>query len=233
MIDVNKIVSDTLTVFENSTDKLSSLPSVSTEDYLKLHTSPLTALNLKIDCEYFEREIAAYNSYFYQWGTQFADLPRYGLALVNQDGVLKANDPINGSLYEWNSKFPDKPLLETDCRTPTNVMSMQSLNPLRVFDGHWCRSNIFKWEAGAKFMPHIDTVVPSPWIRLWGTTDASTTQVNFYNEKGPIDVGPIESGRIYVIDTSLVHDASATGLVYQFFLSVLPSSYQQLNQMRL
>ncbi len=228
VIDIDKIINDTSLVFENASKKLSTLPSISKEDYYRLHTKPLTPLNIKIDCKQFLNEIKTYDKNFKQWGTEFQELPRYGIALVNQDGLLKDNDPINGSLYEWNKNNRNKPLIETDCRAPTKVFNLESLNPLRIFDQHWCRSNILKWETNAKFMPHVDCILPTPWIRLWGTTDAENTVINFYDKKGPIDIEPIESGRIYIIDTSLVHDASANGSIYQFFLSVLPSAYNLL-----
>jgi len=225
VIDIDSIIDNTLNVFANSQSRLNALSKISQEDYHRLHTKPLTPLNIKIDCDKFKEEIEQYKVYFEQWGSQFTELPRLGLAVVNQDGVLKLNDPINGSLYEWNNKHPNSSLLETDCLTSTEVLDLPSLRLLKLFDGHWCRSNILKWDNGARFMPHIDTVVPSPWIRLWGTTDANNMEICFYDKKGPIKIEPVESGRIYVIDTSLVHDAAATGPVYQFFLSVLPSAY--------
>ena len=229
MINVDKIVSDTLVAFQNNKDKLTALPSISEDDYYSIHQCPLTPTSIKIDSKLFTKEIQSFDSYFYQWGNQHTHLPRYGLALVNEDGILKSNDPINGSLYEWNVKNPQRPLLETDCVVSTNVMDMESLKPLSVFNGYWCRSNILKWQAGADFKPHIDTVLPSPWIRLWATTDPSTIELNFYNKIGSrINIEPIEAGRVYIIDTSLVHDASASGLNFQLFLSVLPSAIDLL-----
>lgn len=225
MIDVEKIINDTLIAFQNNKDRLAKLPVISEEDYGAIHQSPLTPTSIKIDSELLVKEIQTFDSYFYQWGNQHTHLPRYGLALVNKDGILKSNDPINGSLYEWNVKNPQSPLLETDCNLPTSVMDMESLKSLAVFDGHWSRSNILKWQAGADFKPHIDTILPSPWIRLWATTDPNTIELNFYNKIGSrINIEPIEAGRVYIIDTSLVHDATASGLNYQLFLSVLPSA---------
>ena len=48
-------------------------------------------------------------------------------------------------------------------------MSMPSLKPLNILDGYWCRSNILKWHKDAMFVPHVDTIVPSMWIRLWAS----------------------------------------------------------------
>jgi hypothetical protein len=235
IIDAEKIVSDTLKVFQSSEvqkKKFAEITDyVSADDYKRIHPQPLAPLDLDIDCDQFVKEIEQYSSHFYQWGTQHQHLPRYGLALVNQDGILKANDPINGSLYEWNSTHPDQPLLESDCVAGTEVLGVPSLSPLSVFNGHWCRSNIFKWHRGAEFYPHIDAVVPSPWIRLWGTTNPQGLDVRFYDSESQqmkIAQG-IEPGKIYVIDTSIVHDAvSKDDNTYQFFLSVLPSAYQTI-----
>jgi hypothetical protein len=225
MIDLDKIISDTLSVFENNKDRLAQLESINADQYYKLHTGPLTPLDIKIDCDQFEKEIEQFSQHFYQWGTLTSS--RLGLALVNRDGVLKPNDPINGSLYEWNASNPGVPLIETDFQTPTAVMSIESLKPLSVFNGCWSRSNILKWSIGCEFKPHIDTVLPAPWIRLWGTTNAESIILRFYQKDGTVNTVPVESGRIYLIDTTLVHDAVCLGpTAYQFFLSVLPSACQ-------
>lgn len=232
MINVEKIISDTLIAFQNNKDRLAKLSVINEEDYRAIHQSPLTPTSIKIDSDLLVKDIQTFDSYFYQWGNQHTHLPRYGLALVNKDGILKSNDPINGSLYEWNVNNPQDPLLETDCNVPTRVMNIESLKPLSVFNGHWARSNILKWQAGADFKPHIDTVLPSPWIRLWATTNPNTIELNFYSKIGSrINIEPIEAGRVYIIDTSLVHDATASGLNYQLFLSVLPGAIDLLKHL--
>lgn len=226
IIDADKIIADTLKVFNQSSAQQQKFKNIKTyidnDDYKRLHKSFLTPLSIKINCNLFLEEIAQYDLYFEQWGTQHVHLPRYGLALVNQDGILKHQDPINGSLYEWNIKYPNNPLIELDCRIPTEVMKIKSLEPLSIFDNMWCRSNILKWSTGAEFKPHIDTVLPSPWFRLWGTTDKDNTMVRFWDNetKSMKEFKGIENGRIYLIDTSVVHDAYSTDNVYQFFLSV-------------
>lgn len=237
IVDTEKIITDTLKVFNQSLAQQKKFAQISSyvceQDYKFLHKNFLTKLPIKIDCDLFLKEIINYQKNFEQWGTQHTHLPRYGLALVNQDGVLKNNDPINGSLYEWNLKYPNNPIIESDCLMSTEVMNLKSLEVLSKFNGHWCRSNIFKWNNSAEFKPHIDTVVPSPWIRLWATTDSNKLDVRFANSRGEmIKVDDIESGRIYIIDTSVVHDAVChRDDVYQFFLSTLPSSINILKDM--
>jgi hypothetical protein len=236
IIDAEKIISDTINVFQSSEvqkKKFSEITEyVSEDNYKKIHPQALTPLDIKIDCDLFLTEIEKYSNYFVQWGGEHLHLPRYGLALVNQDGILdKPFDPINGSLYEWNNKNPNTPLIESDCRVPTDVMTIESLQPLSVFNKHWCRSNIFKWHDGADFKPHIDAVVPSPWIRLWATTNPESLDVRFYDAETQDmkSFSGIEAGRIYVIDTSLVHDAICyQDNTYQLFLSVLPSAYETI-----
>ena len=225
-IDSKKIIQDTYEVFNqtvNQQQKFKDLVKLNKDEYYTIHPKPLTPTNIKIDKYQFLQDIEHYQLDFEQWGTKH-NLPRYGLALVNQDGKLKSNDPINNSLYEYNKYNPENPIFETDCTIPTQVKYMQSLRPLNVFDGYFCRSNIFKWYNGAEFFPHIDAFLPSPWIRLWGCIHPENVQLNFYdNEGNEIDIGPIEEGRIYVIDTLLVHSAKSIGDVnYQFFLSVNP-----------
>jgi hypothetical protein len=227
-INAQAIIDETLEVFEKSGAAniyRSCKYLIEDEDYKQLHPSFLTPLDIKIDPEEFSKEILNHQDAFEQWGKDHTHLPRYGAALINQNGYIIKNDPINGSLMAWNRDHPDQPLIETDCQTPTTLLSLVSLKPLDTFKGHWCRSNILKWEKGAKFLPHIDTVVPSPWIRLWGSM-SNDVVLRFYNEEtGFLEPVDFEVGRLYVIDTSLVHDATATGdNVYQLFLSVLPTA---------
>ncbi len=229
-IDAQKIIDETIAVFEKSGaveifKKCKSL--VRDEDYKRLHPSFLTPLNIKINSDLFNQEIQQYNDNFEQWGQDHTHLPRYGLALVNQKGSLIKNDPINGSLMAWNKANPTEPLLETDCCSPTSVMSLSSLQALSEFDGHWCRSNILKWNKGAKFVPHIDTIVPSMWIRLWATTSPDVVVRCVNPVTSELEVVDYEVGRLYIIDTSIVHDAEALGdHVHQLFLSLLPSAYE-------
>jgi hypothetical protein len=236
IIDTEKIVQDTLKVFNNSSEQKNKFNSlkfhVFPEDYYKIHRKFLTPTSIKINSDLFKEEIQQYSDHFEQWGNQHTHLPRYGLALVNQDGMLKNKDPINGSLYEWNNLYPDSPIIETDCLCPTSVMNLKSLDPLKQLDGHWCRSNILKWHSQAEFKPHIDAVIPTPWIRLWGTTDADDLDIRYDNGNHElVKFEGIESGRIYIIDTTLVHDAVSRGDdVYQFFLSVLPSAINILKE---
>lgn len=236
-IDAQQIINETIAVFEKSgaVEIYKKAVLVKDEDYKRLHPFPLTPTMIKINSNLFNSEIKQFDEYFEKWGTDHQDLERYGLALVNQDGKLKANDPINGSLMAWNKNNPTMPLLETDCLNPTNVMSMISMHPLNIFEGHWCRSNIFKWHNGAFFFPHIDTIVPSMWIRLWATTSPDIV-VRFHNPAtGELEeFKDIELGRIYIIDTSIVHDARTTGdNVHQLFLSILPSAVDLLKRLSL
>jgi len=227
-INAQAIINETLEVFEKSgaADIYRSCKYlIEDEDYKQLHPSFLTPLDIKINSEEFSKEILNHQDAFEQWGKDHTHLPRYGAALINQNGYIIKNDPINGSLMAWNRDHPDQPLIETDCQTPTALLSLLSLKPLDIFKGYWCRSNILKWEKDAKFLPHIDTVVPSPWIRLWGSM-SNDVVLRFYNEEtGSLEPVDFELGRLYIIDTSLVHDATATGDgVYQLFLSVLPTA---------
>jgi hypothetical protein len=232
-INAQSIIDETLAVFEKSGAAnifRNCKNLVKDKDYKQLHPHALTPTSIKIDVDLFNIEINQYNNYFERWGTDHQELERYGLALVNQDGMLKSKDPINGSLMAWNRDNPTQPLLETECVMQTPVMSMESLKSLNILDGHWCRSNILKWHDKAFFYPHIDTVVPSMWIRLWATTSPDII-VRFYNPAtGELEqFKDIELGRVYVIDTSIVHDAYATNdNVHQLFLSVLPSAFNVL-----
>jgi len=234
-IDEQQIISDTKKAFFTSDiqkEKYASIKDFVFEDaYRQLHTDYLVPLDIKIDVNLFVEEISLYKDYFEQWGNQHTHLPRKGLALVNQDGKLKLNDPINGSLYEWNVNHPNNPLIETDCTVPTKVMNLSSLKPVEILNGYWCRSNILWWDNGAEFKPHIDTMVPSPWIRLWAAT-SNSVKLRFAKDNHLHEYGDIEPGRIYVIDTSVVHDARCVeDSAAQFFLSVLPKAYTTIKNL--
>lgn len=230
LVDTTKIINDTISVFNTPLihKHFQSLESISVEDYNQLHTSPLVPLNIKIDVPNFLTEIEEWLPHAQQWGKSHLHLPRKALALVNEDGAIKENDPINGSLYEWNLNNPENPILETNCVVPTSIMFLKSLQPLSVFDGHWCRSNLLVWEKGAEFKPHVDTLIPSYWFRLWGTT-SNNIKLRFAENDQLIEHPDVEPGRIYLINTALVHDAYCKeGNGIQFFLSVLPSSVNVL-----
>lgn len=234
MINVQSIIDKTIRDFKNNKDKLDNLLTVSDKQYHSLHTSPLIPLDIKIDIDLFKNEIKQFENNFQPWDYQ--DNNRLSIPLVNFDGlIIEDFDPTNGSLHRWNQQQSNLPLIESDFLIPTTVMEISSLSSLRIFDTHWCRSNILKWNKGAEFKPHIDAVIPSPWLRLWGTDDASKIILNFYNNDNQIiDIETIESGRIYLIDTSLVHEAICTNeIVYQFFLSVLPSSYDTILKIKM
>jgi len=234
-IDAEKIVAETIAAFKNSgADKLymNCKNLVSVEDYKSLHNGPLTPLNIKIDVDQFNEEIIKWNHVFEQWGKDHTHLPRFGAALVNRDGTLLKNDPTNGSLMAWNKEHATSPLLETDCCTPTVLMSLPSRSALDVLKGYWCRSNILKWDNGALFVPHIDTIVHSMWIRLWACMDPGLV-VRFNNSTtGELESVDFEPGRVYIVDTSIVHDAySVNDNVYQLFLSTLPTANNILEKL--
>lgn len=235
IIDTKKIIQDTKNLFEDFLLDEKIKDFVSETDYRELHTKPLLPTNIKIDADFFLNEIQEYEKYFVQWGKNYSHLPRYGVALVNQDGILdKKYDPINGSLYEYNSLNPNTPIIESDCNEPTRLMNISSLSPLNVFNRHWARSNVLKWGKNAEFVPHIDNIVPAPWLRLWGTMNQDV-QVRFFDQETNqiIETDPIEVGRIYLIDTSIVHDAKYLGNdnAYQLFLCVLPSALNILKSL--
>lgn len=223
-IDAEQIINETHNVFIKSGFKeiLDNSITICEKDYINLHKNFLVPTSIVIDTKLLKKEVQHYN--FQQWGKNHTHLPRYGLALVNKTGELIDDDPINGSLMTWNKEYPNNPLIETDCLKPTPVMNMSCLKPLQIFNGYWTRSNILKWNTGAKFLPHIDTVIPSMWLRLWMSTEGTVIR---YCEKNSDELITInyEPGRVYLIDTSLIHDAYATqDNVYQLFLSVLTTA---------
>lgn len=227
MIDPDSIFRLTKNIFESSNAfKGRSLDFVSEDNYYHLHQRPLTPLKLKFDSEFFSKEIETFENFFEPWGKDF-NYPRFGLALVNQTGSLHREDRANCSLMEWNKNNPSIPLIENDFQHPTPVLKIPSINELKIFEGHWFRSNVFKLEKGSYFQPHIDTIVPSPWLRLWATTNAETNIIRFWDpmQKEMKIVEGIEAGRVYLLDSSLLHDAYYHDLTYNLFLCLSPKAY--------
>jgi hypothetical protein len=234
-MSISKIIPNTIKIFSSPyiLEKVKDLTKIEEDDYKKLHPQFLTPLSLKIDINKFSDEITKFDSYFKQWSFTHQHLPRFSIPLVNLDGDYKNdNDPSNGSLTEWNKQHLETMLLETDFRKRTAVLDLASLTPLQVFDNYWTRSNILKWNYGAEFVPHIDTAIPSYWLRLWGTTDPAGLELSYYDTVSEqwIEQTNIEAGRIYIIDTSLIHRARSISstTVYQFFLSVDPTAKELL-----
>jgi hypothetical protein len=233
-MDITQIIPNTVKVFTSNSlaRKMQELPCVDEEKYKLLHKRFLTPLDIKINVDQFIKEIEYYNSFFQPWGNN--TLTRYGLPLVNYNGKYDNElDPTNNSLTDWNKKNPDNQLIETDFRTTTDVLNLSSLKSLRVFDGTWCRSNILKWNNGAGFKPHIDAIIPCHWLRLWGTTSAKSFELGYYKDNEWVVVQDIEPGRIYLIDTVLIHKAKSTSdeTIYQFFISVDPSAINLIERL--
>jgi len=109
------------------------------------------------------------------------------------------------------------------------------------------RSAILRWDAESFFWPHTDTWMPSPILRLWGTTEPNKVKIQFDKKRrrsNPQDVKSmnpqvedfedfaIEAGRLYVIDTSIIHAARSYGndVTYQFFIAIHVDGIEDLQQ---
>lgn len=236
-IDADEIMRDTFEAFfanEVQVDYYGALHdtvgNISKDDYTALYYKYLVPTKIKIDHELFEYEIKQYDKCFEQWGKVLSELPRKACALVNYDGLIKEDDVVNRSLYEHNVDNPNRPTADSDFRRPTEILDLPSLEPLNILDPYWCRSNILRWDEGAKFLPHIDCVHGHTHsLRLWGTT-TNNIRLRFHNGSNElIEHDDVEPGRIYLIDTATIHDARCIeGRGYQFFLAVLPQAYNLL-----
>lgn len=213
-------------------EKVKQLPEISKDDYYRLHRDYLVPLDIKIDPDQFIKELAPYEQYMRPWGIPHKPMQRDGIALVNETGKLDIKDRSIGSLSAWTLAHPDDPLLDTDFRVPTEILNLPSLNALRVFDGLWTKSAVLKWGKDAEFVPHIDTLVPAYWYRLWAAMNPNDTLVEFHNNGNTTTMINIEPGRLYLIDTSIVHYGKALAdNVYQLFLSVDPSATALLDKL--
>ena len=243
-------------------DDLTYIPN---KEYEYLHHDLLIPLDIKIDVELFEDEISVYDKYFKKWGDKFEEYDRLGLPLINMNGRLDNDpEPAVWPLDRWNfvnhgyqdtpedfikfyNDIPDMNLMvnELDFTIPTEVLNISSLQPMNSIKPFLGRSCILKWNSMSHFKPHIDTWKPSPWLRIWGTTNPSGMKLR-YKSKGkpnvwnPIkkeseryeEIKDVEPGRLYLHDSSVWHDAFAfNDNVYQFFIALTPNAFQTLEEL--
>lgn len=219
-------------------------------EYLKLHTSVLVPLNIKFDVEQFQKTMEKYQYAFRRWGETHYDKNRFGLALVNKNGDLFNNpEPTCYPLDQWNNKLPfEQRSTDLDFKTFTPVMNEECFNVLDILKPYMVRSCILKWYENSMFYTHSDTSIPSRTIRLWGTNDPLNVKLRFdkYNRRcNPADVSSnefelvdtdieVEAGRLYIIDTNIVHDArSFTNETYQFFFALAEESYETIENLKM
>jgi|TARA_B110000908_G_scaffold74816_1_gene90156 hypothetical protein len=220
--------------------------SLSLNDYCQLHTAPLIPLDICVNCEEFNLTMKKYELAFRRWGEDHYDKRRFALPLVNLSGHLSDNpDPSMIPLDVYNRNRTKK-IWDNDFTMPTSVLSEPCFEVLAPIKPYLIRSSILKWFTGSLFYPHIDTWIPSPILRLWGTDDPDNTSLRFNVDNirsAHVEVSPgiftepaisveeasknlvraegIEAGRMYLIDTAIAHDAHSHGdNVHQFFLAL-------------
>ena len=245
--------------------RIKDLTYIPNNEYEFLHHSLLIPLDIKIDVDLFEDEILSYNKYFKRWGDKFEEYGRLGLPLVNMNGELNNEpEPAVWPLDRWNfvnlgyqdtpedfTKFyndiPDMNLMvnELDFTIPTEVLNINSLKPIEPIKSFLGRSCILKWNSMSHFKPHIDTWKPSPWLRIWGTTNPNGMKLRYKSDGKPNvwnsikkeheryeEIVDVEPGRLYLHDSSVWHDAFAfEDDVYQFFISLSPDALQTLGEL--
>lgn len=205
-------------------ESYSDLPKLENEKYYKLHEKLITPTDMKIDVDLFMNEIKDYQSCFSEWGRLFTQYPRYGAPLVNLTGKLDEDpDPSRMPLDEY-IMFENKILHDVEITQKTQLCEMKCLQPLNNMLKYMVRSSLLKWDNTGHFKPHADVLLPAPNLRIWGTTSANMV-LKIDGQK----IKDIEPGRIYVIDTSKIHEAwSYEEDVYQFFIALTIDSYDTL-----
>ena len=210
-----------------------SQPAIDEERYDELHSSAIIETNVDIDLNQFDKDIEKYSHEFSQWGNTHTSYPRFGIPLVNLTGKLdEKNDPSRMPLDEHFMLHQNKDNITFDHNIlqKTKICNMPSLTDLMaVFGEYMCRSAILKWDTMGHFKPHVDVVKPAPNLRLWGTT-STNMQLKM---DGKI-INSIKPGKIYIFDSSLVHEAFATGdNIYQFFIGLTIDAYDTMMDRRL
>lgn len=219
------------------------------KDYIDFHPHVLQKTNMCFDINLFNTCMEKYSLAFKTWGREKQHMLRYGLPLVNENGSLLNNpDPVCYPLDEWNRDNPNDRLLDRDFTTQTEVLSQPAFDILSPVKQYMLRSAILRWDEESFFWPHVDTWFPSPIVRLWGTTDPANVKIQFDKQRRradkPRNVGKmnpdvedfndfeIEPGRLYVIDTSIIHAArTCTNKIgYQFFIALHTDCLEDLKK---
>jgi len=192
-----------------------NIPTASAELYKEIHTSFLVPTNYTIPIDVFEEEIYQYKSYLRQWGPEYTEFPRYGLPLVNLSGTIDDEfDPSCAPLDTWWDHYGDV-YWDLDFNKPTEILDLSCFDGLNNIKKYMIRSNVLWWDNTGHFKPHVDST-PEYFthLRLWGTNKES------YLLKCNGETVDFEPGRLYIIDTSIVHEAAAKeDFTCTFFLS--------------
>lgn len=219
------------------------------DEYLKVHKDTLQPLDMRIDVELFEQQMEEYKYAFRRWGIKHTQYPRFGAPLVNLNGEMFNNpEPVCYPLDQWNGNLPEEErIYDPMIKTPTEMLSASCFDPLDSIKPYMLRSCILKWGATGHFKPHTDTWMPSEIIRLWGTNDPENMLLQFDKdgkrcsppelmdmEYNLVPAENVEAGRLYVIDTHVIHDAAALAdNVYQFFIALSVDSLPVLRELGL
>jgi len=216
--------------------------SLSIEEYNTLHEGKfIIPLDYKIDIELFGKEIQDYRLAFRRWGEKHMHVPRFGIPLTNLNGDLRNNpEPCCYPLDQWCDANPNSKYSDQDFNVPTELLDCSCFDVINELKEYMIRSCVLYWGKDAYFMPHVDTWLPSKILRLWGTSDATKQDLRHYYDyngndttKGYKIIDNIESGRLYLMDTSLMHTGNAFDNVYQFFIALNVNAYNLLENKKL
>lgn len=216
----------------NYLERIKNIDLMDIKKYNSLYESNLVPTSIKFDIDLFEKTMKKYSSYFKIWSNNRPEVmySRLGIPLVNLSGRIDDKfDLTIGPLDYYNKNNPGYELWESDIKTPTDLLAEKCFDVLNPIKPYMLRSSILKWHPGGNFLPHIDTVVPSPWFRFWGTNNTNNIKLRFYestDQSSCVVEENVEAGRLYLINTAKLHDALCINDVgYQFFICVNNDCY--------
>lgn len=195
-------------------------------EYDALYTSNFVTLpNIKIDCDLFEKEIEPYKPLFRQWGEKHTEFNRKGISVVNLTGRLDDDiDPCCWPQDQYNQKFKTS-LYDNMYRVPTELINLKSFDVLNSLKPYMIRSAILWWQPGSHFKPHIDSTIPTPYIRVWGTNKPDKYNFTYLDGSNHF-TKKWDKGQIYLCNTIRQHYAEALDKdVYTFFFNFDSSAY--------
>lgn len=200
-----------------------NIKTYSIDEYKSIHRDILMPTVYHI--ENFEEEIKSYHQHFTQWGPTHTQFPRYGLSLVNRTGDYL--DAASNSPLDTHYEYSNEVLWDTDFTVATPALEMKSFNVIQPLKKYMIRSNVLWWNLMGHFKPHVDISENFfTHLRLWGTNKTPSQYVFKFNGK-KVDFEP---GRLYLVDTSVLHEAKAlTDYSYTYFFSIKKQAYDDLD----
>ena len=200
--------------------------SMQTKNFLPLR-------DIVINTQELDEQLAPYKQYFRNWGVNHLEkMFRQGIPLVNGTGNLDDEvDPTIWPLDQYNREHGTV-LRDNHFTTPTPILDLPCFDSLAPIKPYMLRSSVIWWKKGSFFFPHIDSVLPTGYIRLWGTNKPENYLFSYLEGSNHTQQDGWDEGQIYLCDTVKQHYAEALADdVYTYFFCLDSSAYDVVKEL--